>query len=52
MIRWQINRGRRNIKEHTDFTGPHFVECYVVWNKVCIARAYIDVPIDVGNGTV
>lgn len=52
MIRGQINRGKRHIKEHTDFTGPHFVECYVVWNKVCIAKAHIDVPIDVVNGTV
>lgn len=32
-------------KEHTDFRGEHFVECYFVRNGVCIARGHIDVPI-------
>lgn len=32
-------------KEKTSFRGPHFVECYIVKNKVCVARARIDVPI-------
>lgn len=32
-------------REHSDFIGEHFVECYVVKNEVCVARAHIDVPI-------
>jgi hypothetical protein len=32
--------------EHTDFYGPHFVECYIVKNGICVARDRIDVPID------
>lgn len=31
--------------EHTDFRGPHYVECYAVKDGVCIARSRIDVPI-------
>ncbi len=32
-------------KEKTDFFGPHFVECYLVKNGVCVARNKIHVPI-------
>ena len=32
-------------REHTDFYGPHFVECYIIKNSVCVARDRIDVPI-------
>lgn len=32
-------------KEKTDFYGPHYVECYLVKNGVCVARSRIDVPI-------
>ncbi len=32
--------------EHTNFYGPHFVECYIVENGICVARDRIDVPID------
>lgn len=32
--------------EHTDFRGPHFVECYIIKNNVCVATARIDVPIE------
>ncbi len=31
--------------EHTDFQGEHFVECYLVKNNVCVAKARIEVPI-------
>ena len=34
--------------EHTDFQGKHFVECYLVKNNVCVAKAHIDVPIGAG----
>lgn len=47
MIRGKIckDSGHRSRSETTDFTGPHFVECYCVLNGVCVARARIDVPI-------
>lgn len=31
--------------EHSDFKGNHFVECYIIENGVCVARAKIKVPI-------
>lgn len=31
--------------EHTNFKGEHFVECYLVSNGICVARAHMDVPI-------
>ncbi|MBI6543138.1 nucleotidyltransferase [Proteus vulgaris] len=31
--------------ETADFSGPHFVECYVIYNNQVIARDKIDVPI-------
>lgn len=31
--------------EATQFKGEHFVECFIVKNGVCVARAKIDVPI-------
>lgn len=46
MIRGQIER--TNNKEHnerTDFRGEHYVECYLVQNRVCVARGRIEVPI-------
>ena len=48
MIRGEIirsNYGRTKRREHTDFEGPHFVECYIIKNDVCVAIARIDVPI-------
>lgn len=32
-------------KEHTQFQGNHYVECYLVKNDICVARARIQVPI-------
>lgn len=34
-------------REHTDFQGEHYVECYLVKNNVCVAKSHIDVPIDI-----
>lgn len=31
--------------ENTNFKGSHFVECYIVKNGICVAKAKIDVPI-------
>lgn len=47
-IRGQIKKTNlQTQREHTDFRGSHFVECYLVKNNVCVARAHIDVPIGV-----
>ena len=47
MIRGQIRKtDNSHQKEHTDFYGPHYVECFLVKNGVCVARARIDVPIE------
>ncbi|MBM6980860.1 MAG: hypothetical protein I3I97_01200 [Bifidobacterium thermophilum] len=46
MIRGQIRRTNEECHyEHTDFYGPHFVECYLVCDGVCVARDRISVPI-------
>lgn len=37
-IRGQIQEGARAHEEPTVFTGPHFVECYIVRDGVCVAR--------------
>lgn len=45
-IRGQIRKtDNLHQKESTDFYGPHYVECYLVQNSVCVARCRIDVPI-------
>ena len=45
-IRGQIKKtDSTHQKEHTDFHGSHFVECYLVKNGVCVAKDRIDVPI-------
>lgn len=44
-IRGQIqNRGYR-IEETTTFEGPHYIECYLIKDSVCIAIGHVDVPI-------
>lgn len=46
MIRGQIKKtDDKHQKEHTDFQGEHFVECYLIKNGVCVAKDRIDVPI-------
>lgn len=47
MIRGQIIKGEKNHIEPTSFYGPHFVECYLVKNGVCVARNKIEVPIGI-----
>lgn len=44
-IRGQIEKGGIYKKEHSDFIGEHYVECYAVRDGVCIARETIEVPI-------
>lgn len=45
-IRGQILPGTATHLERTQFRGGHVVECYVVQNKIVVARSRIDVPID------
>ena len=46
-IRGEIKKTNANHQiEHTNFYGPHYVECYIIKNGVCVARDRIDVPID------
>lgn len=47
-IRGQINpdKGDWTLSEKTDFPGPHYVECYVIKDGVCVALDRFDVPID------
>lgn len=47
-IRGQIVRdaGEWTLSEKTDFPGPHYVECYVIKDGICVARDRIDVPIE------
>lgn len=40
-----IQRNSDHHHEHTDFEGPHYVECYLIKNGTCVARAKINVPI-------
>ncbi|WP_374718044.1 nucleotidyltransferase [Neobacillus sp.] len=46
-IRGQIvrDKGTRKKFESTNFKGEHFVECYIVYKNVCVARDRILVPI-------
>lgn len=46
-IRGQIvdDGGDKIRKEHTNFKGNHFVECYVIKSNKVVARDIIDVPI-------
>ncbi|MDJ0619077.1 MAG: CBASS cGAMP synthase [Calothrix sp. MO_192.B10] len=47
-IRGQIlnDSGNHERIESSDFHGPHFVECYIIKNNICVARNRIDVPIE------
>ncbi|WP_207727449.1 nucleotide-binding domain-containing protein [Clostridium vitabionis] len=48
MIRGQILQTNNSHQgESTNFYGPHFVECYLVKNGVCVARDKIEVPIGI-----
>jgi hypothetical protein len=46
MIRGQIEERGKSIHEHSDFFGPHYIECYIVKGNRCLAIGHIEVPID------
>lgn len=43
--RGQIQKGGSEKYETSEFSGPHYVECYAVYEDVVIARDRINVPI-------
>ncbi len=45
-IRGQIVKGRASHGEHSKFRGPHYTECYLVKNNICVAKARMNVPIN------
>ena len=45
-IRGQIENRGNLIREHSDFYGAHFIECYLIRDNRCIAVGHVDVPID------
>lgn len=45
-IRGGIYQGDKHKYESTSFYGPHYVECYLIKNNVCVAKDRIDVPIE------
>lgn len=40
-----ITRDFYTHEEHSSFKGPHYVECFVIKNNVCIAQDHLEVPI-------
>jgi hypothetical protein len=48
--RGKIFEGSKSQVEHSSFNGKHYVECFAVAEDTIIARARIDVPIDLTNG--
>ena len=45
-IRGQIIKGTETQNETANFFGPHYVECFIVKNGICVARDKIIVNID------
>ena len=45
-IRGQIKKGIDYLNESTNFYGPHYVECYIIKDGICVARDKISVSID------
>ena len=44
-IRGQIEDRGSQIEENTLFGGPHYIECYLIKDGICIAIGHVDVPI-------
>lgn len=44
-IRGQIKERNFQISENTVFAGPHYIECYLIKNNVCVAIGHMSVPI-------
>ena len=48
-IRGQIEERGKSITEPTSFVGPHYIECYLIKDSVCVAIGHVDVPIGENN---
>lgn len=46
-IRGQIKDMGKEITENSKFFGPHYIECYLIKNGVCVAIGHVDVPIGI-----
>ncbi len=44
-LRGTIFPGERERKEKSNFSGAHYVECFIVKDDICVARDLIEVPI-------
>lgn len=44
-IRGQIQNRGKEITENSRFFGPHYIECYLIKNGVCVAIGHVSVPI-------
>lgn len=44
-VRGQIEERGREITEESRFFGPHYIECYLIKNGVCVGIGHTDVPI-------
>ena len=50
-IRGQLIKNNQDeLTENTRFEGPHYVECYIIKDGICVASDKINVPI--GNNSV
>lgn len=45
-LRGAIEKGGTKQHEESQFHGPHYVECYIVKDNVCVAKSRINVPIE------
>lgn len=47
-IRGQIldDKGKHTLRESSNFGGPHYVECYIIKDEICVAKDRIGVQID------
>lgn len=39
------DEGKRRKKEHTKYSGLHYVECYIIKDNKCVAMDHLEVPI-------
>lgn len=46
-IRGQIQDRGKEITENTKFFGPHYIECYLIKNGVCVGIGHVNIPIGV-----
>lgn len=44
-IRGQIQNRGKEITETSNFFGPHYIECYLIKNQVCVGIGHVEVPI-------